>query len=76
MTPDPEEISIFLFSSMMIGPSVVHAPDPPVAAVSAEIAEPPEAPVSVTAARAEGVRLRQVKATAVRPDATMRFDNR
>jgi hypothetical protein len=47
---EPEEISVFLTSTIVIGPRVVHAPEPPVAARSAESADPPEAGVTVTAA--------------------------
>ena len=38
---------------MEIFPNVVQAPEPPGAAVLAEIADPPEAPVTVTEARSE-----------------------
>jgi hypothetical protein len=48
--PEPDEMSLFFDSSMIIGPRVVHAPEPPVAAVSAEMAVPPEAPVTTTEA--------------------------
>jgi hypothetical protein len=39
-------------SAMVIVPSVVHAPDPPVPAESAEMAVPPDAGVTVTDANA------------------------
>jgi hypothetical protein len=50
MTPEPEEISDLLPSAMVIGPRVVHAPDPPMPAVSADMADPPEAGVMETVA--------------------------
>ena len=45
VTLEPTEISVFLPSAIVIGPSVVHAPEPPIPAVSADMAEPPEAAV-------------------------------
>jgi hypothetical protein len=45
-------MSVFLPSSMVIGPSVVQPPEPPVAAVSAEIAFPPLAGLTEMLARA------------------------
>jgi hypothetical protein len=50
---EPEEISDFLPSAIVMGPKVVHAPDPPVAAVSAESADPPEAAPTEIAAWTE-----------------------
>jgi hypothetical protein len=52
VTPEPEEISVFLPSIMVMGPRVVHTPDPPMPAVSADIAEPSEAGVMETVAGA------------------------
>ena len=51
VTFEPTPKSFVLPSAIVIGPRVVHEPEPPVAAVSAEMFEPPEAPVTVTAAR-------------------------
>jgi hypothetical protein len=45
VTPEPAEISDFLPSIIVIGPRVVHAPEPPMPAVSADIVNPPEAAV-------------------------------
>jgi hypothetical protein len=50
VTPEPADISEFLFSTSVIGPRVVHAPEPPTSAVSADMAEPPEAGVMEIAA--------------------------
>ena len=49
----PARMSALLPSTMEIFPNVVQAPEPPGAAVLAEIADPPEAPVTVTEARSE-----------------------
>jgi hypothetical protein len=48
-------MSPLLPSAMVIVPKVVHAPVPPLAAVSAEIADPPDAGVIVTDARSRKV---------------------
>jgi len=50
----PMPRSALVPSAIVIGPSVVHEPEPPLAAVSAEMEVPPDAPVTVTAAQLEG----------------------
>src|SRR6267154_1583959 len=60
----PAAKSVLVPSAIVIPPKSVHAPDPPVAAVSLEIAEPPDAPVMMTAGQAEGERLRTAAKTA------------
>jgi hypothetical protein len=52
VTPVPAEKSVFFPSAIVIAPSVVQEPEPPMPAVSAEIAEPPDAAVNITDAHA------------------------
>ena len=61
VTPAPVRMSALLPSTMEIFPNVVQAPEPPGAAVLAEIADPPEAPVTVTVARSEKENVKPTK---------------
>src|SRR5436190_3632572 len=74
--PLPEAMSIFLDSSSVMGPRVVQAPEPPLAAVSAEIAEPPDALVTLRAARAAGDTSRRRAASNANRGGRKNFANR